>query len=114
MDLRLSMNQSFVPKVKGVNTHDDRELGLLVYHLYVGEADKLGNVPDGDVVDAGPVTLPAAGRGAGAGAPAPGEAGAGLRRRRRPQSRAEVASAGASRPRQAAVGAAAGPSRPCP
>lgn len=58
VDLRLSMNQSFVPKLKGVNTHDERELGLLVYHLYVGEADKLGNLPAGTVVDATPVTLP--------------------------------------------------------
>jgi len=57
VDLRLSMNQSFVPKVKGVNATDDRELGLMVYHLYVGEADKLGNVPN--VVDAVPVSLPA-------------------------------------------------------
>ena len=57
VDLRLSMNQSFVPKLKGVNATDDRELGLMVYHLYVGEADKLGNVPN--VVDAVPVTLPA-------------------------------------------------------
>jgi hypothetical protein len=55
VDLRLSMNQSFVPKVKGVNATDDRELGLMVYHLYVGEADKLGTVPN--VVDATPVTL---------------------------------------------------------
>jgi hypothetical protein len=53
VDLRLSMNQSFVPKLKGVNTHDDRELGVMVYHLYVGEADQLGTVPQ--VVDAGPV-----------------------------------------------------------
>jgi hypothetical protein len=58
VDLRLSMNQSFVPKLKGVNTNDERELGLLVYHLYVGEADKLGNLPANTVVDAGPVTLP--------------------------------------------------------
>jgi hypothetical protein len=57
VDLRLSMNQSFVPKAKGVNPTDDRELGLMVYHLYVGEADKLGNVPG--VVDATPVSLPA-------------------------------------------------------
>src|SRR5712691_2111454 len=57
VDLRLSMNQSFVPKLKGVNATDDRELGLMVYHLYVGEADKLGNVPN--VVDAVPVKLPA-------------------------------------------------------
>jgi hypothetical protein len=55
VDLRLSMNQSFVPKLKGVNTHDDRELGVLVYHLYVAEADKLGSPKD--VVDAGPVTV---------------------------------------------------------
>jgi hypothetical protein len=30
----------------------------MVYHLYVGEADKLGDVPN--VVDAVPVSLPAA------------------------------------------------------
>jgi hypothetical protein len=58
VDLRLSMNQSFVPKLTGVNTHDERELGLLVYHLYVAEADKMGNIPATTVVDAGPVTLP--------------------------------------------------------
>jgi hypothetical protein len=58
VDLKLSMNQSFVPKVKGVNTHDDRELALLVYHLYVSEADKLGNLAN--VVDAGPVSAPTA------------------------------------------------------
>jgi hypothetical protein len=57
VDLRLSMNQSFVPKLKGVNPTDDRELGLMVYHLYVGEADKLGSVAN--VVDAVPVSLPA-------------------------------------------------------
>jgi len=55
VDLRLSMNQSFVPKLEGVNTHDDRELGVMVYHLFVGEADKLGELKD--VVDAGPVTV---------------------------------------------------------
>jgi hypothetical protein len=55
VDLRLSMNQSFVPKLKGVNSTDDRELGLLVYHIYVAEADKLGSPRD--VVDAGPVTV---------------------------------------------------------
>ena len=58
VDLRLAMNQSFVPKVKNLNAMDDRELGLMVYHLYVGEADAMGKV-DG-VVDAGPVTLPGA------------------------------------------------------
>ncbi len=55
MDLRLSMSQAFVPKAKVPNTTDDRELGLMVYHLYVGEADALGKV-DG-VVDAAPVTV---------------------------------------------------------
>jgi hypothetical protein len=56
VDLRLSMNQSFVPKLKGVNNTDDRELGVMVYHLYVAEADKVGQVPA--VVDATAVTLP--------------------------------------------------------
>ncbi|HET7747337.1 MAG TPA: hypothetical protein VFM29_08550, partial [Vicinamibacteria bacterium] len=55
VDLRLSMNQSFVPKLKGVNATDDRELSLMVSKLYVGEADKLGEVKD--VVTAQPVTL---------------------------------------------------------
>lgn len=69
VDLRLSMNQSFVPKLKGVNATDDRELGLMVYHLYVGEADKLGSVAN--VVDAVPVSLPAP-----AGSPGPGKVAA--------------------------------------
>lgn len=56
VDLRLAMNQFFVPKLKGVNPTDDRELGLMVWHLYVGEAEKLGQVRD--VVDAGAVTPP--------------------------------------------------------
>jgi hypothetical protein len=67
VDLRLSMNESFVPKAKGVNTHDDRELGLLVYHLYVAEVDKLGSV--GNIVDAGPLAATAA---LAAASPAPG------------------------------------------
>jgi hypothetical protein len=77
VDLRLTMNQSFVPKTLGIN-EDDRELGLLVYHLYVGEADKLGTVPEGTVVAAGPVTVPtpapskAPAKGATPGKPAPG------------------------------------------
>ena len=66
VDLRLGMNQSFVPKLKGVNTHDDRELGLLVYHLYVSEADKLGSLAN--TVDAGPLTPTAL----AAASPAPG------------------------------------------
>ena len=72
VDLRLTMNQSFVPKTLGIN-EDDRELALLVYHLYLGEVDKLGSVPEGTVVAAGPVTppTPAPAKGAPAkGAPA--------------------------------------------
>jgi hypothetical protein len=57
VDLKLAMNQSFVPKAAGLN-QDDRELGLLVYHLFVGEADKLGNVTGAPVVDAGPIAVP--------------------------------------------------------
>ncbi len=74
VDLRLSMNQSFVPKLKGVNTHDDRELGVLVYHLYVAEADKLGSPKD--VVDAVPVTVaPLMVAAATTASPAPGARG---------------------------------------
>ena len=58
VDMRIAMNQSFVPKLKGVNATDDRELGVMIYHLYVGEVDKLGQVPG--VADATPVALPAA------------------------------------------------------
>lgn len=57
VDLKLSMNQSFVPKQKGINTSDERELGLMVYHLYVAEADTLGNVPG--LVDAVPLPVAA-------------------------------------------------------
>jgi hypothetical protein len=56
VDLRLAMNQSFVPKALNPPlNNDDRELGLLVYHLYVGEADKIGELPADKVVDAGPL-----------------------------------------------------------
>lgn len=57
VDLKLTMSQSFVPKQLGMNT-DDRELGLLVYHLYVGVEEQLGAV-DG-IVDAQLVPRPAA------------------------------------------------------
>jgi hypothetical protein len=54
VDLRLIMSESFVPKLLTPPlNNDDRELGLLVYHLYVGEADQLGN--PGEVVDAAPL-----------------------------------------------------------
>jgi hypothetical protein len=55
VDLKLAMNHSFVPKAIGMNA-DDRELGVNVYHLYVGEADKLGSIPEDGIVDAGPLT----------------------------------------------------------
>jgi hypothetical protein len=58
VDLRFAMNQSFVPKAIGMN-NDDRELGLCVYHLYLGEADKLGKIPEEEIVDA-TVLAPAA------------------------------------------------------
>jgi hypothetical protein len=70
VDLRLSMNQSFVPKARGVNAADDRELGLMVYHLYVGEADKLGAATG--IVEAVPVSL--APLAIAAAPPAPGKA----------------------------------------
>jgi hypothetical protein len=62
VDLRLSMNQSFVPKLLTPPlNNDDRELGLLVYHLHVAEADKLGDLAGREVVDAAPFpTAPAA------------------------------------------------------
>jgi len=55
VDLHFTMNQSFVPKSLGMND-DVRELGFKEYHVFVGEADSLGEVPG--VVDAGPVTVP--------------------------------------------------------
>jgi len=66
VDLKLAMNQFFVPKTLGLNT-DDRELGLNVYHLYVGEADKLGSFPEGQLVDAAPLAPATAGAKAPAG-----------------------------------------------
>jgi hypothetical protein len=51
VDVRLSMNQSFVPKnLTPPLNNDDRELGLLVYHLYVTDVASAGT-PEG-VVDA--------------------------------------------------------------
>ena len=51
VDLRLSMNQSFVPKnLNPPLNNDERELGFNVYHLYVTQADQAGT-PEG-VVDA--------------------------------------------------------------
>jgi hypothetical protein len=65
VDLRLSMSQSFVPKLlTPPMNNDDRELGLLVYHLFVGEADKLGSLPAETVVDAAPLAASAPVKGA--------------------------------------------------
>lgn len=55
VDLRLAMNESFVPKAKGIN-NDERELALLVYNLFVGTAEQLGQVAQ--VQDAGPLAPP--------------------------------------------------------
>ena len=56
VELRLLMNQSFVPKLLTPPlNNDDRELGLLKYQLYVGEADKLGPLTGKEVVDATPL-----------------------------------------------------------
>jgi hypothetical protein len=73
VDLKLSMSQFFVPKTLGLNT-DDRELGLNVYHLYVGEADKLGSFPEGQLVDAAPLAPAKAGPKAPAGKAPAGKA----------------------------------------
>jgi hypothetical protein len=54
VDLKLAMNQSFVPKdLNPPLNNDDRELGFNVYHLYVAEADQVGSPPN--VVDAEPL-----------------------------------------------------------
>ncbi len=54
VDLRLAMNQSFVPKEIGLN-QDDRVLGLMVYrNLYLALAEDLGLDAE-DVVEAGPL-----------------------------------------------------------
>ena len=72
VDLRLSMSRSFIPKDLTPPQNDDRELGLMVSHLFVGEADKLGTLPEGSVVDAVPMTPPAAPKVAATKAPAKG------------------------------------------
>ena len=53
VDLELAMSEAFVPAEVGLN-QDERELALLVYHLYVGEVGELGEVA-GEFVDAGPL-----------------------------------------------------------
>ena len=61
VDLRLAMNESFVPKnLEPPLNNDDRELGFNVYHLYVADAAEAGNV-DGvtDAVALAPAPAPA-------------------------------------------------------
>ena len=59
VELRLSMDQTIVPKTLGISPTDDRELGVRVYDVFVGVEDELGQVPN--VVDATPVApVPAA------------------------------------------------------
>ena len=54
MDLRLTMNESFIPnQLDPPLNNDDRELGLNVYHLYVGDADAFGSAEG--IVDAEPL-----------------------------------------------------------
>jgi hypothetical protein len=78
VDLRFSMNGSFVPKLlTPPMNQDDRELGLLVYHLYVGEEDKLGTPPPQSIVDAGVVSLSPAPATAAAGTAVPAKVPAG-------------------------------------
>jgi hypothetical protein len=58
VDLRLSMNSSFVPKnLNPPLNNDDRELGVNVYHLYVADAEQVGAAED--VEDAVPLAPPA-------------------------------------------------------
>jgi hypothetical protein len=56
VDVRLTMNQSFVPKnLNPPLNSDDRELGLLVYHLYVTDAPSAGTAEGvEDAVPLGP------------------------------------------------------------
>jgi len=61
VDLRLAMNESFVPKnLEPPLNNDDRELGFNVYHLYVADAAQAGSV-DGvtDAVAMAPAPAPA-------------------------------------------------------
>jgi hypothetical protein len=64
VDLRLSMNQSFVPKnLNPPLNDDDRELGFDVYHLYVADAETVG--PAEGIEDAVPLGPAAPTPGAG-------------------------------------------------
>jgi hypothetical protein len=54
VDLRIAMNESFIPgQLDPPLNNDDRELGLNVYHLYVAVADTVGSAEG--VVDAEPL-----------------------------------------------------------
>ena len=70
VELRLSMDQTIVPKTLGISPTDDRELGVRVYDIFVGVEDELGTVPN--VVDAPPMAPAQPGKGKAAPAkPAP-------------------------------------------
>ena len=74
VDVRLAMNQSFVPKnLNPPLNNDDRELGLLVYHLYVTDVASAGT-PEG-VVDAVALAPARAGEVDGRGGEGGGKAG---------------------------------------
>jgi hypothetical protein len=56
VDVKLAMNQSFVPKsLNPPLNNDDRELGLLVYHLYVAEAERVGELAADQITEAAPL-----------------------------------------------------------
>ncbi len=68
VDLRLAMNESFVPKnLEPPLNNDDRELGFNVYHLYVADAAQAGSVPgttDAVALAPAPAAAPAAAKAA--------------------------------------------------
>jgi hypothetical protein len=51
VDLKLAMDQSFIPKQLGIN-EDERELGLNVYHRFIVEASEVGDLPADSVLEA--------------------------------------------------------------
>jgi hypothetical protein len=63
VDLRLAMSESFVPHARGLG-QDRRVRGLLVHHLYVGEAAALGAIPPATIVAAATLTPSGADRAA--------------------------------------------------
>jgi hypothetical protein len=92
VDLRLMMNGSFVPKLMSPPlNNDERELSLLKYQLYVGEADKLGTLSGPEVVDAAGLPAEALKALAAAKAPAAKAPGAKAPATKAPATKAPVA-----------------------